>query len=124
MTILLAMLIAVQPAPELVEQADQANQAFIGCLFSKSREAHTAGLPTADFRRRLDGACLAEEQSAKMLAADVLAQRGRLDPAAAAQRLMDEARRSVVATYESLPNLESQLERLAEICRQRPDACD
>lgn len=123
MTIILAVLIAVQPAPELVERADLANQAFIGCLFSQSREAHSAGLPVADFRRRLEGACVAEERSAKALAAEVLAQRGRTDAGGAADRLMDEARRSVLATYESLPNLETQLEKLAEVCRQRPDSC-
>ena len=52
MTTLLALLIAVQPAPALVEKADQASQAYIGCLFATSREAHGSRLPLAEFKRK------------------------------------------------------------------------
>lgn len=117
---MLALLIAAQPSPELVERADQASQVYIGCLFAQSREAHAERIPVADFKSRLAGACLAEERAAQRLMTDVLAKRGVPEPAVLAKRLTGEARTGVVATHEKLP----QLEKLAEICRQRPDACE
>lgn len=123
MTTLLALLIAVQPAPALVEKADQASQAYIGCLFATSREAHGSRLPLAEFKRKLAKACQAEERLARAAATRLLAERGEPNPAASAERMMSDARRSVAATYESLPRIESQLEELAEICRQQPDEC-
>lgn len=124
MTIMLALLIAAQPSPELVAQADQASQAYITCLFAQSREAHSARLPAADFRRKLAGACTAEESRAKGLVTEVLAKRGEPNPSAAAEQVLGEARGGIADTYESLPEIEAQFERLAEICREQPDACE
>lgn len=123
MTTMLALLIAVQPAPALVEKADQASQAYIGCLFATSREAHGSRLPLAEFKRKLARACHAEERLARAAATRLLSERGDPDSGATAERMTSDARRSVTATYESLPRIESQLEELAEICRRQPDDC-
>ena len=118
---LLAMLLAAQPA--LMERADEANLAFTSCLFAQSREAHAARLPLADFKRKLANACLDEERQMQRLAASIFAERGEPNPATAAKKLTSEARASVIATYESLPRIERQLDKLGEICRQQPEAC-
>ena len=118
---LLAMLLAAQPA--LMEKADEANLAFTSCLFAQSREAHAARLPLAEFKRKLANACLAEERQLQSAATRVMAKRGEPNPAVAAKKLTSEARASVIATYESLPRIERQLEKLGEICRQQPEAC-
>ena len=118
---LLAMLLAAQPA--LIDQFDAANLAYSSCLSAQSREAHAARLPLADFKRKLSSACLAEERQMQKLATSILAERGEPNPAATAKQMVSESRASVIATYESLPRIERQLEKLREICREQPDAC-
>jgi hypothetical protein len=120
---MLALLIAAQPAPGLVEQADRASQAYIGCLFATSREAHGARLPPGEFDSKLANACQTEQRAAQRLMTRLLSERGEASPASKAEQMMGEARSSVSATYESLQRIGPQLEKVAEICRQQPDAC-
>lgn len=120
--ILLAMLLATQS--DLVAKADQANYDYTACLSAQSREAHAARLSLADFKRKLANACIAEERQMQNLMTRVLTQRGEANAASTAKKSTRDSRAGVLRTYESLPEIERQFEKLAEVCRQRPKACE
>lgn len=120
--IMLAFLIAA-PSPALVQKADEANEAHVACQFATSRAAYSERLPVAEFKRRLAIDCAAEERAAREAMIRVLSARGEPEPAAAVDQLLKEGRDGMIAGYESMPETESQLRKIAEICRQRPEEC-
>lgn len=118
------LLMAADVPRALLDRADAASGAYVGCLFGVTREAHSAGLPVDQFERRLASSCRAEEQAARQIDSRIFALRGDPNPAAKAAALAEETRRGMVANYRRLPDVERQLEQLAEICRQQPSACE
>ena len=120
-----ALLLMAADVPQaLLDRADAASQAYVGCLFAVTREANAAGLPVEQFERRLAGSCLAEEQAARRVDSRIFALRGDPNPAAKAAALAEETRKGMIANYRRLPDVERQLKQLAEICRQQPSACE
>lgn len=122
--IMIGLLLWAQVVPDsLMARADAANLSYTQCLFAASREAHGAGQSVAAFERRLATRCLAEERELASASARIFTLRG--DPAgmAKANQLTREARRGMVENYRRIPEFEPQIEELAKICRERPEAC-
>ena len=95
-----ALLIAVQPMPaELLGPADEANAAYVQCLFAESRAANAARLGVDEFERKLAGSCTAEEEAVVRTGIAILRLKGVANPAASARQQARDARRSVVETY-------------------------
>ena len=98
--IALALLLAAQGVPQsLLDAADEANGAYVQCLFATSRAANTARLTVDEFERKLASSCTAEEAAAVRTGTAVLRHRGEPNAASSTRQLTQEARRSVVATY-------------------------
>jgi len=114
---------AVAAADSLMAQADGANMSYTQCLFAASREAQGAGLPAAEFERRLAARCLTEERELEAVSARIFALRGDRAGAAQADRMTREARRGMVENYRRILEIEPQIEALAKTCRARPEAC-
>ena len=96
----LALLIAAQGAPQsLLNAADEANGAFVQCLFATSRAANSARLTVEEFERKLAGSCLAQERELVRTGAAVMRARGQPDAEATVRQEAADARRSVVNTF-------------------------
>jgi hypothetical protein len=95
-----AILLAVQAIPqELLARADEANGAYVQCLFAESRAANAARLGVVEFERKLAGSCTAEEEAVVRTGIAILRLKGVANPAASARQQARDARRSVVETY-------------------------
>jgi len=97
---MIALLLAAQAMPQsLLGPADEANGAYVQCLFATSRAAHSARLGVEDFERKLSSSCLAEEEAVVRTGIPLLRLKGVANPAWAARQEAQDARRSVVDTY-------------------------
>ena len=99
---LFELLLASQSiAPALLDRADSRNAAFVACLFSASREAHSTGLSAELFERKLSSACRSEEEELRAVSIDILQLRGHsaVEATDRTARLLSKARRSVVTAY-------------------------
>jgi hypothetical protein len=98
--IALALFVAAQGVPQRVmAAADEANGAFVQCLFATSRAANAARLGVDDFEHKLAGSCLAEEQELVRTGAAVMRARSQPNAEATVRQEAADARRSVVNTF-------------------------
>ena len=98
--IALALLIAAQAVPQsIMVAANEANGAYVQCLFATSRAANSARLSVDEFERKLAGSCLTEEQELLRTGADVMRTRGQPNAEATIRQEAADARRSVVSTF-------------------------
>ena len=103
---MIALLIAAQAMPEeLLGPADEANGAYVQCLFAVSRAANRARLSVDEFERKLASACLAEEEALVRTGIPILRLKGEPDPASRVKQEAQEARRSVLDTYRKVLEL-------------------
>ena len=79
--------------------ADEANGAYVQCLFATSRAANSARLSVEQFERKLAGSCLAEEDELVRSGVAVMRHRGEPNAEATVRREASDARRSVVNTF-------------------------
>lgn len=94
-----ALLLAAEAVPqELLAAADEANGAYVQCLFATSRAAHSARLAVDEFERKLAASCLAEEEVLVRTGTAVLGRR-ETGAQSTVRREARDARRSVVDTY-------------------------
>ena len=95
-----ALMMVAQPVPQnALAAADEANAAYVQCLFATSRAASGAHLSADDFERKLASACVGEEETLVRTGVAVLRARGHSNAEAAARQLAKDARRSVLDTY-------------------------
>lgn len=95
-----ALLLAAEAVPQkLLAAADEANGAYVQCLFATSRAAHSARLTVDEFERKLAASCLAQEEVLVRTGTAVLGRRGETDAQSTVRREAQHARRSVVDTY-------------------------
>ena len=98
--IAVAIVLAAQGVPQsMLAAADEANAAFVQCLFAVSRAANGARLGADEFERKLGSSCLAEEAAVVRTGIIVLRRRGVSDPESTVRREAQDARRSVLDTY-------------------------
>jgi len=101
-----ALLITVQAVPQnMLTAADDANAAYVQCLFQTSRAANAARLSLEAFETKLAASCIAEEQELVRTGTAVLNRRGQANAASNARQLAKDARRSVVQTYRQILEL-------------------
>jgi hypothetical protein len=113
------LLLAAAPVPRsLSDAADDANMQLTRCLFQQASAARSAGLSPEEFGRRLSGQCLQEERAWAAAARRIARLRG-LSPGYM-DRVIADARRSVVDSYRQEPAFEEQI-RAA--CTAEPEAC-
>lgn len=122
--IMLAWLLwsAAVPA-ELMARADDANSAFVGCLFAYSREASAAGVSASGFEDRLAQHCASEQRELQDISVRIFRLRGDSDALGRAQRLARAARSGVAEQYRKSIALGPAIEEVAKICRARPESC-
>lgn len=105
--IAVALLLSAQSVPHAVlDAADQANGAYVQCLFATSRAASASRMSADVFEARLAAACTAEQQAVVQAMTAVLQGRGERNAAAVARRAAEDARRSVLDTYRQALNLQ------------------
>ena len=122
--ILATMLLMAANVPQsLLDRADEANLAYVRCLFGVTREANAAGLRVEQFERRMAESCLSEESSVRSLGSRILTLRGNGSPAASVDGFIRQTKRKMVEDYRKLPQQKQALEELARVCRQQPEAC-
>ena len=98
--VLAALLLLLQGVPQsMLATADDANEAYVKCLFATSRAASASHLSVEAFEARLGSACTDEEAALVRAMANVLQRRGESNATAQAERAAKDARRSVVETY-------------------------
>ena len=98
--IALAFVLAAQDVPQSVmAAADEANGAFVQCLFATSRAANAARLGVDEFEHKLAGSCLVEERELVRTGAAVMRARGQPNAEATIRQEAADARRSVVNTF-------------------------
>ena len=98
--IAVALLLGAQAVPQaMLAAADDANGAFVRCLFATSRAAHQARLSAGEFETRLSTSCMDEEAALIRATAAVLTRRGQHDARATARQLAHDSRISVENTY-------------------------
>jgi hypothetical protein len=120
----LSLLLAAQAVPQaLLDDADAASLAHVGCLFATYRQANEAGLSVAQFENKLARSCAAESQALRQASARIFTRRGQRDPAAEAERMVQDSRRGMVEQYRRQPEIDKQLKQLGELCRANPEAC-
>jgi hypothetical protein len=96
----MALLLAAQAVPQsLLAAADEANGAYVQCLFATSRTANGAHLALEQFERKLAASCLREEDDLVRTGTAVLTRRGERNAASRARQEAKDARRSVLDTY-------------------------
>ena len=117
--ILAALLLFAAPA----DAADAANMAFTQCLFATSRSANGAHLSPGAFAQKLAGTCHSEQHALETAMAAILRQRGEANAAASAHNLAEDSRRTVIEDYRRAIEIEPELKKLAELCREHPDEC-
>jgi len=118
--IALALLLIAQASTDL---ADEANGAYVQCLFARSRAANEARLSLSEFEGRLASSCAAEEQTSVRATAAVLARRGERNAAGTARRLAASARQQVIDSYRRAIELEPELRKIGDLCRAQPERC-
>ena len=122
--IAIAILLAAQAVPQnMLNAADDADSAYVGCLFATSRAANGAGLSLEAFERKLASACHEEEEASVRAGAAVLRARGEANAVSTERQMAEDARRSVLDTYRHAIALQPELKKLAELCREHPDQC-
>jgi hypothetical protein len=98
--IAIALMLSAQTVPQaMLAAADEANGAFVRCLFATSRASHEAGLSVDAFETRLSASCTDEEAALIRATAAVLTRRGQRNAESTARQLTHDARISVVSTY-------------------------
>lgn len=118
MTFGIALLLAAAPIPrELADAGDESAARFTQCLFAQSRQAHSANLSVAEFRRRLSAQCLVEERALAAVSSRIDRLRG--EPGQTVQ-LIAGTRRGVVEAYRSALMLGEQQ---GGACATDPQAC-
>jgi len=80
----------------LLKRADEASGAYVSCLFGVSRQANAARLPVAEFERKLEASCQAEERLVTDLDRRIFTLRGEPSPQSLAEELARDARRQVI----------------------------
>ena len=96
----IALILAAEPVPQtMLATADEANAAYVQCLFATSRAAMSAHLSAEAFERKLGSACIPEEDAVVRAGTAVLLRRGEPNSSSSAKRVAEEARRSVVESY-------------------------
>lgn len=104
--IALALLLATEAVPQsMVAAADDANGAYVQCLFATSRAANGAHLSLEAFESRLAASCITEEQEVVRTGTAVLSRRGEANAASSARQSAKDARRSVIQTYRQILEL-------------------
>ena len=104
--IAIALLLFAQSVPQsMLATADNANAAYVQCLFATSRAANGAHLSVYAFEGKLASACGAEEQAIVRATSAVLERRGERNAEATARQLARDARRSVLETYRTTIDL-------------------
>lgn len=107
-----AILLAAQAVPQsMLAAADNADEAYVGCLFATSRAANGAGLSLEAFERKLASACHAEEEASVRAGAAVLMARGEPNAVSTERQMAEDARRSVVDTYRKILELTAEAQR-------------
>jgi hypothetical protein len=117
------LLLATAVPAAVTDAADDANLAYVQCLFATSRTASGDRLSIGAFEQRLANACLAQQSALERALAKSLARRGERNSAARAHGLADAARRTVVEDYRHALELEPQLKRIGEMCQAHPEQC-
>jgi hypothetical protein len=106
MMIALTFLFAAEAVPHsMLAAADNANAAYVQCLFATARAANGVQLSIEAFESRLDRSCRTEEQELLRTGTAVLSWRGEANAAARVRQLADEARHSVIETYRQTSRL-------------------
>ena len=107
--IAIAILLFAQAVPQsMLAAADDADAAYVQCLFATSRAANGAGLSLEAFERKLASACHEEEEASVRAGTAVLIARGEPNAASSERQMAEEARRSVVDTYRKILELTGQ----------------
>ncbi len=107
----------------LLNRADEASGVYVSCLFGVSRRANAARLSVAEFERKLEASCQAEERLATDLDRRIFTLRGEPSPKSSAEELARDARRQLIESFRQLPDLERGLEEIGRTCQQNPEAC-
>ena len=122
--IMIAFLMAAQAVPaSVLDEADAANDAYVGCLLAISRSADGAGLSVTEYERKLAVSCWAEERVINRIDTKLFTLRGHRGPAREADALNSETRQSMVDTYRRLPEFKNALKQIEEVCRADPAQC-
>lgn len=96
----LILLIGAQAVSQnMLAAADEANGAYVQCLFGTARAANGDGLSVTDFEGKLASACVAEEDALVRAGTAVLRAKGTPNAASTARQLANDARQSVLDTY-------------------------
>jgi hypothetical protein len=101
----ISLLLAAGVPQSMLAAADDANGAYVQCLFATSRAANAAHLSVEAFETKLASSCLTEEASLVRTGTAVMAARGETDAASTVKREAADARRSVVDTYRKILEL-------------------
>ena len=104
------LILAAAAAASPADAADAANLAFTQCLFATSRAASAARLAPSALEQKLATSCIAEQNQLERVAGGT-------------HDLADTARRQVVDAYRKALELETQMKRVAEMCRAHPEQC-
>jgi hypothetical protein len=106
--ITISLILAAAVPQSMLAAADDANAAYVQCLFAASRAANAAHLSVDAFETKLASSCLAEEAALVRTGTAVMAARGEPNAASTVRREAAEARRSVVETYRKILELSRQ----------------
>jgi hypothetical protein len=120
---LIGLLIAAQIPGSLLARSDEANAAYVQCLFSVVRAANAAKLSQSAFEQRLSNACRAEGQVQRALGVRILKLRGEPRPEQSVDRTDWQIRQGMIDDYRKMPEKQRALEQLEALCRGKPQQC-